>query len=117
MVTEKPRDVTRRDFIQTGMAGAAAIAVTGPDGFLSPCDADAVVAEIARQHDATVQMLRDWIALPSIAAENRNYPQGAEHMARLAQDAGFGRVDLSPTPGKPGVFATIDAGAATTLAL
>jgi hypothetical protein len=33
-------------------------------------------------------MLRDWIALPSIAAENRGYPEGAEYMARLARDAG-----------------------------
>ncbi len=111
------RDVTRRDFIQTSMAGAAAMAITGPDGLLAPGDEDAVVAEIARQHDATVQMLRDWIALPSIAAENRNYPQGAEYMARLARDAGFGRVDLIATQGKPGIFGTLDTGAPTTLAL
>jgi len=70
-----------------------------------------------RQHGATVQALREWIALPSIAAENRSYPQGAEYMARLARDAGFGRIDVIPTAGKPGVFATLDAGAATTLAL
>src|SRR5262245_36159631 len=38
-------------------------------------------------------------------------------MAKLARDAGFGNVDLVPTKGKPGVFATLDAGAATTLAL
>jgi acetylornithine deacetylase/succinyl-diaminopimelate desuccinylase-like protein len=62
-------------------------------------------------------MLREWIALPSIAAENLNYPQGAEYMARLARDAGFNRVDIIQTAGKPGVFATLDAGAATTLAL
>jgi acetylornithine deacetylase/succinyl-diaminopimelate desuccinylase-like protein len=117
MPIQNPRDVTRRDFIQTGVVGAAAIAVTGPDGLLAPGDEDAVVAEISRQHDLTVQTLRDWIALPSIAAENRNYPQGAEYMARLARDAGFGRVDLIATKGKPGVFATLDAGAATTLAL
>src|SRR5947207_1021874 len=88
-----------------------------PAGMLAATDQEAVVAEIARQHAATVQMLRDWIALPSIAAENRNYPQGADYMARLARDAGFGRVDVIQTAGKPGVFATLDAGAATTLAL
>src|SRR5436309_16107274 len=38
-------------------------------------------------------------------------------MARLARDAGFGRVDVIQTAGKPGVFATLDAGAASTLAL
>jgi acetylornithine deacetylase/succinyl-diaminopimelate desuccinylase-like protein len=112
-----PHTVTRRDFLHTGMAGAAAFAIRGPDGLLAPTDQESVVAEIARQHDATVQMLRDWIGLPSIAAENRNYPQGAEYMARLAREAGFGRVDIIQTAGKPGVFAALDAGAATTLAL
>src|SRR5947209_3273981 len=108
--------MNRRDFLHTSMAGAASVAIGGT-GVLAQTDQEAVVAEIVKQHDATVQMLRDWIALPSIAAENRNYPQGAEYMARLARGVGFGRVDIIPTAGKPGVFATLDAGAATTLAL
>ena len=110
-------DVTRRDFIHTSMAGAAAVAVGGPDALFAASDRESVVAEIARQHQATVQMLRDWIAVPSIAAENKNYPQGPEYMARLAREAGFSRVELVPTAGKAGVFATLDAGAPTTLAL
>jgi acetylornithine deacetylase/succinyl-diaminopimelate desuccinylase-like protein len=69
------------------------------------------------QHDATVKLLRDWIALPSIAAENRGYPQGAEYMAQLARDAGFQHVELVPTRGKPGVFATLDAGARSSLGI
>src|SRR5919204_3328253 len=108
--------MNRREFLQTSVAGAASVAIGGP-GVFAPGDQDAVAAEIAKQHDATVQMLRDWIALSSIAAENLNYPQGAEYMARLARDAEFTRVDVIPTAGKPGVFATLDAGAATTLAL
>src|SRR5262245_28670079 len=111
------RDVTRRDFLHTSMAGAAGMAFAGSDTLFAQADRDAVVAEIARQHDATVQKLRDWIALPSIAAEDLNYPQGAEYMARLARDAGFTRVDMVSTAGKPGVFATLDVGAPTTLAL
>ena len=99
------------------MAGAAALAINGPDSLLAQGDRDSVVAVIARQHDATVKMLRDWIALPSIAAENRGYPQGAEYMARLLREAGFSRVDLVPTAGRPGVFATLDNGAAATLGL
>jgi acetylornithine deacetylase/succinyl-diaminopimelate desuccinylase-like protein len=109
--------LTRRDFLQTTAAGAAGLALTASDGLTPQGGRDAVIAQIAPQHDETIRMLRDWIALPSIAAENRNYPQGADYMARLARDAGFGRVDTIQTPGKPGVFATIDAGAATTLAL
>src|SRR3954465_4489228 len=73
--------------------------------------------EIAKRHNEAVKRLQDWIALPSIAAENRNYPQGAEYMARLAQDAGFTDVKLIPTSGKPGVFGRLDAGAKTTLAV
>lgn len=117
MPHETPNRVTRRDFLQTSLAGAASLTLGRGAGLAAPADRDAVVAHISRQHDATVQMLRDWIALPSIAAENLNYPQGAEYMARLARDAGFDRVTLVPTAGKPGVFATLDAGAATTLGI
>ena len=45
-------------------------------------------------------MLRDWIALPSIAAENLNYPQGAEYMAKLARDAGFQQRGGHPDQGQ-----------------
>ena len=108
--------VSRRDFLQTSIAGATGVAV-GRHALSAQGGRDAVVAEIARQHDATIQALREWIAVPSIAAENIGYPQGAEYMARLAREAGFGRVDVIATAGKPGVFATLDAGAPTTLAL
>jgi acetylornithine deacetylase/succinyl-diaminopimelate desuccinylase-like protein len=100
------------------MAGAAAVAF-GSRGlpFVPTDDRDAVVAQITARHDLTVKMLQDWIALPSIAAENRNYPQGPEYMAKLAREAGFQRVDVVPTAGKSGVFATLDAGAKTWLAV
>lgn len=74
-------------------------------------------AEVAKRHDEAVKRLQEWIALPSIAAENLNYPQGAEHMAQLARDAGFQHVAVINTDGKPGVFATLDAGAAKTVGL
>ncbi|HXA17244.1 MAG TPA: M20/M25/M40 family metallo-hydrolase [Thermoanaerobaculia bacterium] len=73
--------------------------------------------EITKRHDEAVKRLQDWIALPSIAAENRNYPAGAEYMARLALDAGFQQAVVINTDGKPGVFATLDAGAAKTVGL
>jgi acetylornithine deacetylase/succinyl-diaminopimelate desuccinylase-like protein len=68
-------------------------------------------------HAENVKRLQDWIALPSIAAENRNYPQGPEYMATLARAAGFTDVKLISTSGKPGVFGTLDAGAHNTLAV
>ena len=68
-------------------------------------------------HDENVKRLQDWIALPSIAAENRNYPQGPDYMAQLARDAGFANVEIMPTSGKPGVFGTLHAGAPTTVGI
>jgi acetylornithine deacetylase/succinyl-diaminopimelate desuccinylase-like protein len=72
---------------------------------------------IAARHDEALQRLQDWIALPSIAAESLNSQAGAEHMARLAREAGFQQVTIVPTAGKPGVFATLDAGARVTVGL
>ena len=76
-----------------------------------------MLAQIPGMHAANVRRLQAWIALPSIAAENRNYPQGPEYMAKLARDAGFTGVEIVPTSGKPGVFGRIDAGAPTTLGI
>src|ERR1043165_9140436 len=73
--------------------------------------------EVAKRHDEAVKRLQEWIALPSIAAENRNYPAGAEYMAKLARDAGFQHAVVLNTDGKPGVFATLDAGAPKTVGL
>jgi acetylornithine deacetylase/succinyl-diaminopimelate desuccinylase-like protein len=112
------RSVSRREFVQGAVAGAA-IAATPVTawGALSAGHDDkaAVLAEIPNMHASNVKRLQDWIALPSIAAENRNYPQGPEYMAQLARDAGFTGVKLVPTSGKPGVFGRIDAGAKTTV--
>src|SRR3954467_8870802 len=73
--------------------------------------------EITKRHDEAVQRLHDWIAQVSIAAENRGYPEGAEYMAKLAREAGFQKADVINTGGKPGVFATFDAGAPKTVGL
>ena len=73
--------------------------------------------EIAKRHDEAVKRLQDWIALPSIAAEDRGFPAGPEYMARLAREAGFQQVTVLNTDGKPGVFATLDAGASKTVGL
>jgi len=80
-------------------------------------DLAAINREVLKQHDASVKRLQDWIALPSIAAENLNSREGAEYMAKLAREAGFQEVRILETDGKPGVFATLDAGAAKTVGL
>jgi acetylornithine deacetylase/succinyl-diaminopimelate desuccinylase-like protein len=80
-------------------------------------DRAAIQAEVGKRHEQAVKRLQDWIALPSIAAENRNSQEGAEYMAQLARDAGFQKVEIVQTDGKPGVFAMLDAGAAKTVGL
>jgi acetylornithine deacetylase/succinyl-diaminopimelate desuccinylase-like protein len=92
-----------------------ALALAAPAALPADANLDPLRAQLKAQHEANVQRLRDWIALPSIAAEDLNYPKGAEHMAALLQDAGFQHVEVIPTDGKPGVFATLDAGAPKTI--
>jgi acetylornithine deacetylase/succinyl-diaminopimelate desuccinylase-like protein len=108
----------RREFVQGAAAGTALASVSGvllAAGADHGADKAVVLAKIKGMHEANVKRLQEWIALPSIAAEDRNYPQGAQHMAKLAEAAGFTGVKLIPTPGKPGVFGRIDAGARNTL--
>src|SRR4051794_29202450 len=74
-----------------------------------------VKAAVVKNHAVAVKRLQDWIALPSIAAEKLAGKEGADRMAQLAREAGFQRVEVVPTSGMPGVFATLDAGASKTL--
>src|SRR5579862_6263045 len=109
---------SRRDFVNTAVAGAVLAATpTILKAAAAGGDKAAVLAQIPKQHAENIKRLQDWIALPSIAAENRNYPQGTEYMAKLAEAAGFTGVKIIPTSGKPGVFGRLDAGAKSTLAV
>jgi acetylornithine deacetylase/succinyl-diaminopimelate desuccinylase-like protein len=76
-----------------------------------------VYEQIPKRHAEAVEQLREWIALPSIAAEGLNSEPGAEKMMALLREAGFQHVVRVPTDGKPGVFATLEAGAAKTVGL
>jgi len=76
-----------------------------------------VKAQVAKQHDEAVKRLQDWIRQVSIAAEDRGYPEGADYMIQLLKDAGFQKAERVETEGKPGVFATLDAGAPKTIGL
>ncbi len=78
---------------------------------------ESVHAQVAAQHAANVKRLQAWVALPSIAAEGLNTEPGVEKMMALLRESGFQRVERVPTDGKPGVFATLDAGAPRTVGL
>jgi acetylornithine deacetylase/succinyl-diaminopimelate desuccinylase-like protein len=113
-----PRQSSRRLARQTILALAVtALLATTAAAAAGNADTTAIQREVTKRHDEAVKRLQDWIALPSIAAENRNSREGVEYMAKLARDAGFQKVDIVNTDGKPGVFATLDAGAAKTVGL
>jgi acetylornithine deacetylase/succinyl-diaminopimelate desuccinylase-like protein len=105
------------------MAGAAGVALTAPTRLLAAAAAPAapdlatVRAAIEKQRPEAIKRLQDWIALPSIAAEGRNAQEGAKYMADLLKDAGFQSAAIIQTDGRPGVFATLDAGAARTVGM
>ena len=80
-------------------------------------DIAALKAEIAKNHDRAISRLQAWIAKPAIAAENRGFPEGAEHLIGLLKEVGFQQAKRIDTDGKPGVFATLDAGAPKTVAV
>jgi acetylornithine deacetylase/succinyl-diaminopimelate desuccinylase-like protein len=100
------------------LRGGAALAALAPAPLLAKGGDLADVRKAAEaDKPAAVKRLKDWVALPSIAAENRNMAEGAAYMADLARDAGFQHAEIIPTDGHPGVFATLDAGAPRTLGL
>ncbi|WP_143201568.1 M20/M25/M40 family metallo-hydrolase [Bradyrhizobium sp. NAS96.2] len=72
-------------------------------------------AVIKAQQPAVIKRLKEWVALPSIAAENLNMKEGAEMLCDLLTEAGFQYTKVLPTDGAPGVFATFDAGSPRTV--
>ena len=108
----------RRSLIRGGaMLGAGAM-VMRPLPTLAASSQSAAIRKAAEAgKEASIKRIRDWIALPSIAAENLNMAEGAAYMAELARDAGFSNVEIVPTDGHPGVFGTIDVGAPRTIGI
>ena len=108
----------RRDMIRGAAMVGAGAAFMQPLPLFAQAGTMADIRKAAEVgKEASIKRIRDWVALPSIAAENRNMPEGAAYMAELARDAGFSNVEVVPTDGHPGVFGTIDVGASRTLGL
>ena len=102
-----------------GGMSALLLSATSIPAFAAPNDPGRakVAAAIRADHDAAVERLRQWIKLPTIANMGMNHAEGAEHMRKLALDAGFQQARIVQTDGVDGVFATLDAGAKDTLAV
>ncbi len=106
---------SRRKFVQTAAAAAAVAAI--PAHAADPADRKALQADLEKHHEENVRRLQDWIKKPAIAAENRAMKEGAQYMVELARGAGLSNAAVVPTDGHPGVFATLDAGAARTVGI
>ncbi len=100
------------------LAGGTAAALFAPGlTFAASGDLAAIRKAAEAGYDASVKRIQEWIALPSIAAENRDMDKGCDYMMALAKDAGFQHVEKVPTDGHPGVFATLDVGAKRTIGI
>jgi acetylornithine deacetylase/succinyl-diaminopimelate desuccinylase-like protein len=107
--------LSRREFLGATATSMAALSLPG---FVHSDDGlGGAEAEIQKRHGEGVQRLQEWVRQPSIAAENKGMAEGCEFMMRLAREAGFQVVTRLSTDGQPGVFATLDAGAARTVGL
>lgn len=107
----------RRDFLAAALAGAGSMVFSSHSAWAATERYPAVRKAAEAGREAAIKRIQDWIALPSIAAENLNMQEGAKYMANLATEAGFDTATIVPTDGHPGVFATMDNGAKRTLAL
>src|SRR6267378_1831255 len=107
--------MTRKTFFMA--AGTAATIFLFHQPAWCADDLTDIKGQITKQHDQSVKRLQDWIHQVSIAAENSGYPEGADYMIKLLQEAGFDQATQVPTEGKPGVFATLDAGAQKTVGI
>ena len=111
----KGRPTDRRSVLAMTATAGVAIATPGWARTQLAAESEGTIRRIIEAQKAvSIKRLQDWISLPSIAAENLNTQEGAEMMARLLRDAGFQTVEIIKTKGKPGVFATLDAGAKRT---
>ena len=79
--------IQKTSFVAAGISAAFLLCL--PSAWSAAADYADVKAQIAKQHDEEVKRLQDWIKLPSIAAEDLNYPQGADYMIKLLKDAGI----------------------------
>jgi acetylornithine deacetylase/succinyl-diaminopimelate desuccinylase-like protein len=105
----------RRTFLSGAAAvGAVAMLPRGARAAVSPKE---IYAQVEKRHGEALARLQDWIRQPTIAAEGRGITEGRDLVLRLVRDAGFTRAETVATDGSPGVFATLDAGAARTIGL
>ena len=107
--------LSRRNVL--GAAASAALVSCVPQRVLAAPDLMPLHREVEKRHAEGVQRLQEWLKAPCIAAENTGYDTSVPLFEKMLKDAGFQKVERVQTDGKPGVFATLDAGAPKTVGL
>ncbi len=118
-MTDRASSATDRRTLLKGAAASAALLAPGATLAQGRRDSDreAISRAVDAGFEESVRRIQQWIALPTIAAERLNVPEGADYMARLATEAGFTGVRKVATGGVPAVFGVLDAGAARTVGI
>src|SRR5688500_17387411 len=117
-MTDDNFSADRRTMLKAAAATAALLApAAGLARSRRDRDREAIRSAVDAGFEDSVRRIQEWIALPTIAAEQLNIEQGADHMARLATEAGFTGVRKVPTGGVPAVFGVLDAGAPRTVGI
>src|SRR6059058_3082525 len=112
-----------RDYLSVPPSTVASLSIPSPavsqtaESLLADTSLRSIQSEIEKRHDESIGRLQDWVKHPALAAENRGMDEGCDLMMRMARDAGFQKATRIDTDGHPGVFATLDAGAAKTVAI
>src|SRR5260370_9792981 len=96
----------RRTFLQTTVAGAAALALPRWTRAAAASDLDPIFGEIEKRHDESLKRLQTWIHQPSIAAENLGMSEGCELTMQTLRETGVTQVPNGPPDAQPAVFAT-----------
>jgi acetylornithine deacetylase/succinyl-diaminopimelate desuccinylase-like protein len=109
--------MNRRILLQGAIASAAVLSAAGAFAAVPDRDLQALKKAVDAGFDGAIRRIQDWIKLPTIAAEKVNIEEGADYFAKLATDAGFGKVRKVRTGGSPAVFGVLDAGAKRTIGL
>ncbi len=111
-------NMNRRGFVNTSLLLGASTLLPSI-GFAAASDDryPAIRKAALANRESDIKRIQDWIALPSIAAEDLNMPEGVKYMQNLALEAGFDSAEIVPTDGHPGVYAVMDNGADRTLAV
>jgi acetylornithine deacetylase/succinyl-diaminopimelate desuccinylase-like protein len=110
-------DFNRRQLLAGAAALAAAPAIAATPKPPAAAAQAKIRAAIDKQLPDNIARIQDWIKNPGIAAENYRMEQACAYTMGLLKDAGFQMVKRMPTSGQPGIFATLDAGAARTMGI